>query len=68
MKKVADWQLRVAEPNFNSQWTFAALYDGLIAASAATGDPRYRQAVFDYATSSNGSFLTIASLMLTIWR
>jgi unsaturated rhamnogalacturonyl hydrolase len=50
IKKVADWQLRVAEPNFNSQWTFAALYDGLIAASAATGDPRYRQAVFSYAT------------------
>jgi unsaturated rhamnogalacturonyl hydrolase len=50
IKKVADWQLRVAEPNFNSQWTFAALYDGLIAASVATGDSRYRQAVFDYAT------------------
>jgi unsaturated rhamnogalacturonyl hydrolase len=50
IKKVADWQLRVAEPKFNSQWTFAALYDGLIAASIATGDPRYRQAVIDYAT------------------
>jgi unsaturated rhamnogalacturonyl hydrolase len=50
IKKVADWQLRVAEPHFNSQWTFAALYDGLIAASAATGDSRYRQAVIDYAT------------------
>jgi rhamnogalacturonyl hydrolase YesR len=50
MKKVADWQLRVAEPNFNSQWTFAALYDGLIAASVATKDPRYRQAVVEYAT------------------
>ena len=28
MKKVGDWQVRVAEPNFNKQWTFAALYDG----------------------------------------
>jgi len=50
IKKVGDWQLHVAEPKFNSQWTFAALYDGLIAASVATGDSRYRQAVFDYAT------------------
>jgi unsaturated rhamnogalacturonyl hydrolase len=57
MKKVGDWQLRVAEPNFNSQWTFAALYDGLIAASAATGDPRYRQAVIDYATRQQWKLL-----------
>jgi len=49
MKKVADWQLRVAEPKFNSQWTFAALYDGFLAASATTGDPAYRDAVFHYA-------------------
>jgi unsaturated rhamnogalacturonyl hydrolase len=45
MRKVADWQLRVAEPLFNRQWTFAALYDGLLAASSTTGDPRYREAV-----------------------
>jgi len=57
MKQVADWQLRVAEPNFNSQWTFAALYDGLIAASAATGDPRYRQAVLNYATRQQWKLL-----------
>ena len=57
IKKVADWQLRVAEPNFNSQWTFAALYDGLIAASAATGDSRYRQAVIDYATRQQWKLL-----------
>jgi unsaturated rhamnogalacturonyl hydrolase len=57
IKKVADWQLRVAEPHFNSQWTFAALYDGLIAASVATGDSRYRQAVFDYATKQQWKLL-----------
>lgn len=57
VKKVADWQLRAAEPNFNSQWTFAALYDGLIAASSTTGDPRYRQAVFDYATRQQWKLL-----------
>jgi unsaturated rhamnogalacturonyl hydrolase len=57
IKKVADWQLRVAEPNFNSQWTFAALYDGLIAASVATGDPRYRQAVLGYAARQQWKLL-----------
>jgi rhamnogalacturonyl hydrolase YesR len=45
MKKVADWQVAVAEPKFNQQWTFAALYDGLLAASKATGDAKYRDAV-----------------------
>jgi hypothetical protein len=30
MRKVADWQLERARPNFNLDWTFAALYDGLL--------------------------------------
>ncbi|MEO6817791.1 MAG: glycoside hydrolase family 88 protein [Edaphobacter sp.] len=45
MKKVADWELTVAEPSFNQQWTFAALYDGLLAASTTTHDAKYRDAV-----------------------
>ncbi len=45
MKKVADWQVKVAEPDFSQQWTFAALYDGLLAASATTGDAKYRNAM-----------------------
>jgi unsaturated rhamnogalacturonyl hydrolase len=57
MKKVADWQLRVAEPKFNSQWTFAALYDGLIAASATTGNPAYRDAVKHYADQQHWTLL-----------
>ncbi len=57
MAKVADWQLRVAEPKFNSQWTFAALYDGLLAASATTGDPRYRDAVLRYANQQQWKLL-----------
>ena len=44
-RKVADWQLGHAQSKFNQQWTFAALYDGLLAASKLTGDPRYRDAV-----------------------
>jgi unsaturated rhamnogalacturonyl hydrolase len=57
MKKVADWQLRVAEPKFNEQWTFAALYDGLIAASSTTGDPAYRDAVIHYAQQNDWKLL-----------
>jgi unsaturated rhamnogalacturonyl hydrolase len=49
MKKVADWELTVAEPSFNQQWTFAALYDGLLAASATTHDAKYRDAVLHMA-------------------
>jgi len=48
-EKVADWQLARAEPVFNQQWTFAALYDGLLAASKTTGDTRYHDAVLKMA-------------------
>ena len=57
MKKVADWQLAYAEPSFNKQWTFAALYDGLLAASKATGDPKYRDAVLRFAQRSEWTLL-----------
>jgi unsaturated rhamnogalacturonyl hydrolase len=53
MKKVGDWQVKVAEPNFNRQWTFAALYDGLLAASKTTGDPKYHDAVLHFAERSD---------------
>ena len=45
MRKVADWQIRTGESRFNQQWTFAPLYDGLLATSKTTGDPQYRAAV-----------------------
>ncbi len=45
MRKVADWQIAYAEPRFNQQWTYAPLYDGLLATSRTTGDPHYRDAV-----------------------
>jgi rhamnogalacturonyl hydrolase YesR len=45
VQKVADWQLARAEPVFNQQWTFAALYDGFLAASKMTGNPRYHDAM-----------------------
>ena len=57
MKKVGDWQVKVAEPNFNKQWTFAALYDGLFAASKTTGDPKYHDAVLHFAERSDWTLL-----------
>jgi rhamnogalacturonyl hydrolase YesR len=57
MRKVGDWQVKVAEPNFNKQWTFAALYDGLLAASKTTGDPKYHDAVLHFAERSNWTLL-----------
>ncbi|QNI38232.1 glycoside hydrolase family 88/105 protein [Edaphobacter albus] len=49
VKKVAAWQVKVAEPTFNRLWTYAALYDGLLAASKATGDPAFRDAVLKFS-------------------
>ncbi len=43
--KVADWQLARAESTFNEQWTYAALYDGLLVTSKMTGDPKYHDAM-----------------------
>jgi unsaturated rhamnogalacturonyl hydrolase len=51
MRKVGDWQLRTGENRFSTDWTFAALYDGLLAASRTTGDPRYHDAVMKFAES-----------------
>ncbi len=45
MVKVMDWQLRQSEVKFNRLWTYAALYDGLLAASKATGQPEGHDAV-----------------------
>jgi unsaturated rhamnogalacturonyl hydrolase len=49
MKLVADWQIKHAEGRYNIQWTYAALYDGLLAASKTTGDPRYHDRVLQVA-------------------
>ena len=39
-RRAADWQLAKAEGDFDRQWTFAALYDGTLAASKTTGNER----------------------------
>jgi len=53
MKFVADWQMKQAEGHYNIQWTYAALYDGLLAASRVTGDSRYRDKVLEVAKDHN---------------
>jgi len=55
-KKVADWQLQHSEGRYNIQWTFAALYDGMLAASKTTGDQRYRDRVLQIAKDSHWEF------------
>jgi rhamnogalacturonyl hydrolase YesR len=50
MRKVADWQLERARPYFNNDWTFAALYDGFMAASATLGDPKYERAIWEVSS------------------
>jgi unsaturated rhamnogalacturonyl hydrolase len=55
MRKVADWQLHEAEGKYNIQWTYAALYDGFLAASKATGDQRYHDRVLQVAEQNNWS-------------
>jgi len=53
MRKVGDWQIAYAETRFNQQWTYAALYDGLLAASRDTNDPKYAAAVERFAVRSD---------------
>jgi unsaturated rhamnogalacturonyl hydrolase len=45
IRKVADWQLLRVEGHYNTDWTMGALYTGFMAASDATGAPKYRNAM-----------------------
>lgn len=47
LRKVADWQLERSRPYFDRIWTSSVMYIGFMAASRATGDPKYRNAMFD---------------------
>ena len=55
MKMVANWQLKESESRYNIQWTFAALYDGLLAVSKTTGDDRYHDRVLQVAQQNDWS-------------
>jgi rhamnogalacturonyl hydrolase YesR len=45
LRKVADWQLDRAEPDFDQDWTYAALYAGFMAVPDAAGGKEYRGAM-----------------------
>ena len=47
LRKVADWQLARSQPHFDRIWTSTVMYVGFLAASRATGDPKYRKAMQD---------------------
>lgn len=49
IRKVADWELERTQPYFGRSWTWGVLYTGFMAASNATKDSRYRDAMFGMA-------------------
>jgi unsaturated rhamnogalacturonyl hydrolase len=53
IEKVADWELARAQPHFNKDWTFAALYVGFMAVPKAAGAEKYQQAMLQMAKTFN---------------
>jgi unsaturated rhamnogalacturonyl hydrolase len=53
MEKVADWELAQAEPRFNQDWTFAALYVGFMAVPKAANGEKYQQAMLQMGRKFN---------------
>jgi unsaturated rhamnogalacturonyl hydrolase len=45
LRKVADWQLQQSQSHFSQDWTYGALYPGLMAAGRVLKDPRYEDAL-----------------------
>jgi rhamnogalacturonyl hydrolase YesR len=45
IRKVADWQLQRAQPSFNQDWTFAAMYAGFMAVPETVNGSTYRDAM-----------------------
>ena len=41
MRKVADWQLAKVQSEYSQDWTYAALYIGMLQASDALNEPKY---------------------------
>jgi unsaturated rhamnogalacturonyl hydrolase len=47
MRKVGDWELNRSQQYFGQDWTFATLYDGLLATSKTLNRPQYKKAVLE---------------------
>lgn len=45
MRKVADWEIGRHQPYFGQDWTFGALYTGVMAAHRTIGEPKYHDAM-----------------------
>ena len=45
LRKVADWQIARAQPHFNKDWTYAALYAGFMAVPHSVAGTRYQDAM-----------------------
>lgn len=77
LRKVADWQLARAQPKFDRLWTASVMYNGFMAASEATGDPKYRDAMFEMANRfdwqlrdrlPNADDLAIGATYIELWQ
>lgn len=53
LRKVADWQLARSQPYWDQIWTSSVMYAGFMAASEATGDAKYRDAMASMAKGFN---------------
>ena len=53
LRKVADWQLARTRPHYDQIWTSSVLYAGFMAASNATGDAKYRDAMREMGEKFN---------------
>lgn len=58
LRKVADWQLERTMRHLDKIWTSAVLFTGFMAASEATGDPKYRNAMLTMAKGFNWELRT----------
>ena len=47
MKKVADWQLAQPSPRGTDDWTYGALYAGMMALSHIADSPKYHDAMVE---------------------
>ena len=53
IEKVADWELTQAEPHFDQDWTFAALYTGFMAVPKAANGEKYQKAMLQMSQKFN---------------
>ncbi len=53
LEKVADWELAQAEPHFDQDWTFAALYTGFMAVPKAANGKKYQKAMLQMSQKFN---------------